>query len=81
MKPSSWDLFLGKVALALQQWLLSAVKERCPFGEDLIFDPGKWTTTEKSIQYLKELTVVEMMYGINLDNNINSWDPDEMKHM
>jgi len=59
--------------------LLSALKERYPFKEDLVFNPGIWTTMEKGIQYSRELSVVEMMYGINLDNT-SSQDSDDLAH-
>jgi len=60
---------------------LSAVRERYPFKENLVVNPGKWTTMEKDIKYLRELAVVEMMYEINLDNDTNSQDPDNMIQM
>ncbi|GAB0203789.1 hypothetical protein GRJ2_002844500 [Grus japonensis] len=41
---------------------LSSVKERYPFSEDVVCWPGKWTTMERGIQYLRELAVWEMVY-------------------
>lgn len=38
---------------------------------------GKWTTTDKIIQYLRELAVLEIMYCIVLDNDPLSEDPHD----
>ena len=38
------------------------VLERYPFKEDVLFHPGKWTTMEKGIQYLRQLAVLEVVY-------------------
>ncbi|KAK4810606.1 hypothetical protein QYF61_007343 [Mycteria americana] len=59
------DKVIGKGAQVLSLWrqLLSAMKERYPFKEDVIYRPGKWTTMEKGIQYLRELAVLEVVYG------------------
>ncbi|GAB0209819.1 hypothetical protein GRJ2_003447600 [Grus japonensis] len=58
------DKAIGKKAQALSLWrrLLSSVRERYPFSEDVICRPGKWTTMERGIQYLRELAVREMVY-------------------
>ncbi|GAB0209153.1 hypothetical protein GRJ2_003381000 [Grus japonensis] len=50
------DKVIGKKAQALSLWrrLLSSVRERYPFSED-VCHPGKWTTMERGIQYLREL--------------------------
>jgi len=53
------------------------MRERYPFKEDLGFNPGKWITMEKGIQYLREMAMVGMVYGINLDDNTNSQDQDD----
>ncbi|GAB0209910.1 hypothetical protein GRJ2_003456700 [Grus japonensis] len=42
-------------ALSLWRRLLSSVKERYPFSEDDVRWPGKWTTIERGIQYLREV--------------------------
>ncbi|KAK4811016.1 hypothetical protein QYF61_015720 [Mycteria americana] len=70
----------GKGAPALSLWrrLLSAMKERYPFKEDVIYCPGKWTTMEKGIQYLRELAVLDMIYG-DPDNKKLPKDPDEVR--
>ncbi|KAK4818021.1 hypothetical protein QYF61_004145 [Mycteria americana] len=59
------DKATGKGAQALSLWkrLLLAMKERYPFKEDVIYHPGKWTTMEKGIQYLRELAMLEVIYG------------------
>ncbi|GAB0189164.1 hypothetical protein GRJ2_001381700 [Grus japonensis] len=58
------DKAIGKKAQALSLWrqLLSSVRERYPFSEDVVCRPGKWTTMERGIQYLRELAVREMVY-------------------
>ncbi|KAK4815656.1 hypothetical protein QYF61_005218 [Mycteria americana] len=74
----SIDKAIGKGAPALSLWrrLLSGMKERYPFKEDVIYCPGKWTTEEKSIQYLRKLAVLEVIYG-DLDDDELLKDPDE----
>ncbi|KAK4817334.1 hypothetical protein QYF61_010237 [Mycteria americana] len=74
------DKAIGKGAPVLSLWrrLLSAMKERYPFKEDVIYRPGKWTTMEKGIQYLRELAVLEVIYG-DLDNEQLPKDPDEVQ--
>ncbi|KAK4818030.1 hypothetical protein QYF61_004154 [Mycteria americana] len=57
-------------------WASVAMKEKYPFKEDVIYRPGKWTTMEKGIQYLRELAVLEVIYG-DLDNERLPRDPDE----
>ena len=52
------------------------MKERYSFKEDLAYFPGKWTTMEKDIQYLRELDVLEVLlfylYGHRED--MTKWD-------
>ncbi|KAK4811163.1 hypothetical protein QYF61_019794 [Mycteria americana] len=76
------DKAMGKAAQALSLWrrLLSAMKERYPFKEDVVYRPGKWTTMERGIQYLRELTVWEVIYG-DLDDEQLPKDPDEVQSM
>jgi len=33
---------------------------------------------EKGIQYVKELAVVQIIYGVKMDDSTNSHDPDDM---
>ena len=54
------------------------MKERYPFKEDVRCHPGKWTATEKGIQYLRELAVLEVIYD-DLDNKQLSKNPDEVR--
>ena len=56
------------------------MKERYPFKEDVVYRPGKWSTMEKGIQYLRELAMLEVIYG-DLDNEQLSKEPDEVKCM
>ena len=44
------DKAIGKGAQALSLWrrLLSRMKKRCPFKEDAVSHPGKWSTTVRS---------------------------------
>ncbi|GAB0177466.1 ubiquitin carboxyl-terminal hydrolase 4 [Grus japonensis] len=66
------DKTIGKKAQALSLWrrLLSSVRERCL--------PGKWTTMERGIQYLRELAMQEMVY-YDPDNVQLPTDPDEVQ--
>ncbi|GAB0209180.1 hypothetical protein GRJ2_003383700 [Grus japonensis] len=74
------DKAIGKKAQALSLWrqLLSSVRERYPFSEDVICCPGKWSTMERGIQYLRELAVREMVY-YDPDNMQLPTDPDEVQ--
>ncbi|GAB0175672.1 hypothetical protein GRJ2_000032400 [Grus japonensis] len=74
------DKAIGKKAQALSLWrrLLSSVRERHPFSEDVVCRPGKWTTMERGIQYLRELAVQEMVY-YDPDNAQLPTDPDEVQ--
>ncbi|GAB0203766.1 hypothetical protein GRJ2_002842200 [Grus japonensis] len=74
------DKAIGKKAQALSLWrrLLSSVRERYPFSEDVVCRPGKWTTMERGIQYLRELAVREMVY-YDPDNVQLPTDPDEVQ--
>ncbi|GAB0206702.1 hypothetical protein GRJ2_003135800 [Grus japonensis] len=76
-KEGGIDKAIGKKAQALSLWrrLLSSVRERYPFSEDVICQPGKWTTMERGIQYLRELAVREMVY-YDPDNPQLPTDPD-----
>uniref|UniRef100_A0A8B9W1V8 Uncharacterized protein n=1 Tax=Anas zonorhyncha TaxID=75864 RepID=A0A8B9W1V8_9AVES len=80
-KDAGIDKAIGNGATGFSLWrrLLSAVKERYPFKEELVCLPGKWTTMEKGIQYLRELAVREVIYR-DLDNEQTSTDPDEVKY-
>ncbi|KAK4814464.1 hypothetical protein QYF61_018982 [Mycteria americana] len=68
------DKAIGKGAPALSLWrrLLSAMRERC------CIPPGKWTTMEKGIQYLRELAMLEVIYG-DLDDVQSPINPDEVQ--
>ncbi|KAK4811243.1 hypothetical protein QYF61_022140 [Mycteria americana] len=79
-REGSIDKAIGKGAPALSLWrrLLSAMKERYPFKEDVVYRPGKWTTMERGIQYLRELAVLEAIYG-DLDDERLPKDPDEFR--
>ncbi|KAK4807069.1 hypothetical protein QYF61_018410 [Mycteria americana] len=74
------DKAIQKRAQALSLWrrLLSAMKERYPFKEDVISHPGKWTTMERGTQYLRELAMLEVVSG-DLDNERIPKDPDEVQ--
>lgn len=71
---------IGEAAQAFSYWrqLLSGVKEMFPFKEDVICYPGKWTTLQRSIQYLRELAMMEVIYD-DLDNKQLSTDPHQVK--
>ncbi|KAK4806844.1 LOW QUALITY PROTEIN: hypothetical protein QYF61_012565 [Mycteria americana] len=68
----------GEPARSLWRRLLSAIKERYPFKEDVVYRSGKWTTMEKGIQYLRELAMLEVIYG-DLDDVRSPTDPDEVQ--
>ncbi|KAK4810468.1 hypothetical protein QYF61_004248 [Mycteria americana] len=68
----------GEPARCLWRRLLSAMKERYPFKEDVVYRPRKWTTMERGIQYLRELAVLEVIYG-DLDDVRSPTDPDEVQ--
>ncbi|KAK4826862.1 hypothetical protein QYF61_011899 [Mycteria americana] len=57
---------------------LEAIRERYPFKEDVVYRSGKWTTMEKGIQYLRELAMLELIYG-DLNNVRSPIDPDEVQ--
>ncbi|XP_049650026.1 uncharacterized protein LOC126035459 isoform X2 [Accipiter gentilis] len=74
------DKAIGRGTQAISLWrrLLSSVKERYPFKEDVICQSSKWTTMEKGIQYLRELAVLETIHH-DLDNPQLPKDPDEVQ--
>ncbi|XP_010567620.1 PREDICTED: uncharacterized protein LOC104832910, partial [Haliaeetus leucocephalus] len=57
--------------------LLSSVRARYPFKEDLVNSSEKWTTADEGIQYLRELAVVEVIYS-DLDDEEVSKDPEDV---
>ncbi|GAB0208219.1 hypothetical protein GRJ2_003287600 [Grus japonensis] len=79
-KEGGIDKAIGKKTQTLSLWrrLLSSVRERYPFSEDVVCWPGKWTTMERDIQYLRELAMQEMVYE-DLDNTQLPTDPDEVQ--
>jgi len=74
------DKAIGKKEQVLSLWrrLLSGVRERCPFSDDFVCYPGKWTNMEKGIQYLRELAVRELVYNEPDDDHLPT-DPDEVQ--
>jgi len=74
------DKAIGKKEQVLSLWrrLLSGVRERYPFSEDFVCYPGKWTNMEKSIQYLRELAVRELVY-YDPDNEQLPTDQDKFQ--
>ncbi|PKU37904.1 hypothetical protein llap_11787 [Limosa lapponica baueri] len=75
-KEAGIDKALGEKSQTLSLWrrLLSAIKDRYPFKDDIECCPSKWTNIEKGIKYLRELAVKEVIYG-DWDKTVN---PDEM---
>ncbi|GAB0208967.1 hypothetical protein GRJ2_003362400 [Grus japonensis] len=55
------------------------MRERYPFSEDVVCHPGKWTTMERGIQYLREIGVQEEMVYYDPDNMQLRTDPDEVQ--
>ncbi|GAB0207108.1 hypothetical protein GRJ2_003176400 [Grus japonensis] len=70
---------IGKELAICSLWrrLLSSVRARYPFKEDLVNSPGKWTTADEGIQYLRELAVLEVIYS-DLDDDEVSKDPENV---
>ncbi|XP_010568992.1 PREDICTED: uncharacterized protein LOC104833793 [Haliaeetus leucocephalus] len=70
---------IGKEAAVCSLWsrLLSSVRARYPFKEDLVNSSEKWTTADEGIQYLRELAVVEVIYS-DLDDEEVSKDPEDV---
>ncbi|KAM9591477.1 uncharacterized protein ACIBXB_006274 [Morphnus guianensis] len=70
---------IGKEAAICSLWsrLLSSVRARYPFKEDLVNSSEKWTTADEGIQYLRELAVVEVIYS-DLDDEEVSKDPEDV---
>jgi len=54
------------------------VGERCPFSDNFVCYPGKWTNIERGIQYLRELAVRELVYYEPDDEQLPT-DPDEVQ--
>ena len=62
--------------------MLEALKERHPFKEQSeACVVKKWDTTEKDIQYLREIAVVEMLYDPNFvpNNPCQEHDPERVR--
>ncbi|KAK4819771.1 hypothetical protein QYF61_011371 [Mycteria americana] len=72
-KEGSIDKAVGKGALVLSLW-----KYEGKISLRGRYLPGKWTTMERGIQYLRELAVLEVIYG-DLDNEQLPKDPDEVQ--
>ncbi|XP_074713429.1 uncharacterized protein LOC141938453 [Strix uralensis] len=63
---------------SLLRRFLSSVKVRYPFKEDLTDNsPGKWTTADEGVQYLRELAVLEVIYG-DPDNDEAPKNPEDV---
>ncbi|XP_042655671.1 ubiquitin carboxyl-terminal hydrolase 4 isoform X3 [Tyto alba] len=79
-REESIDKAIGKETQILSLWrrLLSGVKKRYPVREDVTYHPGKWTSMERGIQYLRELAVLEVIYN-DLNSEQLSTDPDEVQ--
>ncbi|GAB0208093.1 hypothetical protein GRJ2_003275000 [Grus japonensis] len=63
------DKAIGKKAQTLSLWrrLLSSVRERYPFSEDVVCQPGKWTTMERDYLrrgYFKDPKGYRWAFGI-----------------
>jgi len=74
------DKAIGKKEQVLSLWrrLLSGVRERYPFSEDVVCYPGKWSNMERAIQYMRELAVRELLY-YEPDDELLPTDPDEVQ--
>ncbi|PKU31342.1 ubiquitin carboxyl-terminal hydrolase 4 [Limosa lapponica baueri] len=70
---TTWSLTLKELQDMERLQPPDSVRARYPFKEDLANYQGKWTTAEEGIQYLRELMVLEVIYG---DQDNVSKDPD-----
>jgi len=79
-KDEGIDKAIGKKEQVLSLWrrLLSGVRQRYPFSDDFVCYPGKWTNMERGIQYLRELTVRELVHYEPDDDQLPT-DPDEVE--
>ena len=66
---------LGKEATICSLWkqLLFNVRARYPLKEALVNSPEKWTTADEGIQYLRDLSVLDVIYS-DLDDDEVSKD-------
>ncbi|GAB0192610.1 hypothetical protein GRJ2_001726300 [Grus japonensis] len=64
------DKEIGKKAQAFSLWrrLLSSMRKRCPFSEDVVCWPGKWTTMERGILYLRKIALGPVRAGPDVQN-------------
>lgn len=51
------------------------MRERYPFKQDHVNSPGKWTTADEGIQYLKEVELLEIIYS-DLKSDRVTKDPE-----
>jgi len=74
------DKAIGKKEQVLSLWrrILSGMRQRYPFSDDFVCYPGKWTNMERGTQYLRELTVRELVYYEPEDEQVPT-DPDEVQ--
>ena len=74
------DRVIGREAQVISLWrrILTAVKERYPHKEDIVYQVNKWTTMDQGLQQLRELAVLEMIYS-DLNNAQTPTDPDEVQ--
>uniref|UniRef100_A0A663EIB6 Uncharacterized protein n=1 Tax=Aquila chrysaetos chrysaetos TaxID=223781 RepID=A0A663EIB6_AQUCH len=59
----NWGIEKEAAIYSLWRQLLSSVRARYQFKDDLVNSPGKWTTTEEGVQCLRELAVLEVIYN------------------
>lgn len=73
---------IRKEAQTLSPWrqLLSGVKEKYPFKEDLVYQSGKWASMEEGcVQCLSKLDVLEVICGDQYNDQISK-DTGEVKY-
>lgn len=70
----------GKKTQVLSLWkrLLSRVRGRYSYKDDILCNSGKRTAIEKGIQYLKEMKYEREMKYFDLDNVQLPTDPDDL---
>ena len=56
---------------------MSGVRERYPYKEDIVWNPGKWDNIQRGIQCLRELAVWEEIYYHPTNARLPE-DPDDI---
>ena len=52
----------------LWTWLLSAMKERYSSRDNVTCQTGRWTTTERSTQYIRKVPMLKVVHNVDQNN-------------